>query len=240
MRRATINEYEKLADKLSNNVGVMNYRFMDLCVKAEPVSLLPVEVLIEGETKKIEECANISKEGDFQFEVFPNYEEDLNAIMKSVMRFHPEFKQEIKTTRVSISDENGQDKGYDIRYLLLTMPEVNDDRYDVLKEGVKVIYNECKVQMELANNKSKVKFAELAMGETKENLELLDKELDKLNNQWNTQRDNLYNAKLQEIEDAHNKWLAEQDELERKRQEDEAAHSETAATSMRMDRTDIN
>ena len=76
MRRATINEYEKLADKLSNNVGVMNYRFMDLCVKAEPVSLLPIEVLIEGEIKKNEECANISKEGDLQFEVFPNYEEE--------------------------------------------------------------------------------------------------------------------------------------------------------------------
>ena len=43
------------------------------------------------------------------------------------------------------------------------------------------------------------------------------------------------NEKLQEIEDAHNKWLAEREEKEQKRQEDEASHGDTAAHSMKLD-----
>ena len=50
----------------------------------------------------------------------------------------------------------------------------NDDRYDVLKDGVDVIYQDCKAQMEFANNQAKAKFAQLKEVETADNLKLLD------------------------------------------------------------------
>ena len=120
------------------------------------------------------------------------------------------------------------------------MPVVNDDRYDVLKDSVNAAYEECKTQMATINKVSQAKFAELAAGETEEELDRLKKELEKMNNQWNDHRDKLYNEKLQEIEDAHNKWLAEKAELDQKREGEEAAHSESAAYSMKLDQEDIN
>jgi hypothetical protein len=122
----------------------------------------------------------------------------------------------------------------DVHYILLTMPEVDDDRYDVLKDGVKVCYEECKARMEVLNRKADAKFAELTIGDTDEDVKKLKAAREKLNEQWYGHRDKLYNEKLQEIEEAHNKWLAERGEEERKRMEDEASHNDDVALSMRM------
>ena len=137
-------------------------------------------------------------------------------------------------TLVMVLDENGKNKPMDVRYILLTMPEVDDDRYDVLKDGVKACYEECKARMEVLNRKADAKFAELTIGDTDEDVEKLKAAREKLNDQWYGHRDKLYNEKLQEIEEAHNKWLAERDEKERKRMEDEATHNDDVALSMRM------
>ena len=235
MRRAIINEYEKLTTNLSNYVGVMNFRFMNLCVKAEPVSLLPVEVMVEGEPKKLEDCASVAKKNDYQFMLLPKLEEDLKAIMRGVAMSHPEFKQEIITNSVTVPDPDGNDREQEVKYLEVTMPEVDDERYEVLKKGVDAIYDECKIQMEVANNKAKAKFTELAFTETEENLDLLNKELEKLNTQWNGQRDKLRDAKIEEIDNAYNKWLGVQGQKEIARMEEEDARGVDAVRSMKMD-----
>lgn len=234
MRRAIIREYDKLADKLSNYVGVMNYRFMNLCVKAEIVSLLPVKVMIEGESQKLEECANVLQESETEFRILPKYEEDLKDIMVGITMAHPEFKQDIKSMTVDIPDEDGAVQQQDYKYILLSMPAVDDDRYKVLKDGVKLSYDECKLQMEVANDRSKAKFAELASTETEGNMDLLKKELDKLNDQWNEQRDKLRDAKLDEINKAYNKWLATMAQNEIARMEEEDAHSLRSGMSMKL------
>jgi hypothetical protein len=234
MRRAIIREYDKLAENLSNYVAVMNYRFMNLCVKAEPVSLLPITVMIDGESQKLEECVQLGKDGDYMFALFPKYEEDMGSIMSGVALAHPEFKQEIKQMSVTVPEENGREREQEVDYLQVTMPEVDDERYDVLKEGVKLVYDECKAQMEVANNKAKVKFTELSVIETKENLELLDNELDKLNNQWNAQRDRLRDIKLEEINSAYNKWLGAQAQKEIAMMEEEDARGTDAVNSTKM------
>ena len=216
----------------------MDFRFRNLCIKSDPMALLPVKVLIEGELQNIEKCADVGKDNDYQFMVFPKYEEDLGQIAKGILEVHPEFKVEGKTMPIESVDENGNDQTVDVKYLLLTMPVVNDDRYKVLKDGVDAIYQDCKIQMESANNISKAKFAELALGETKEDLDKLDKELKKLNKQWNEQRDKIHQAKLDDIEEAHNKWLAEQAEQMQQRTEQENARGEEAAHSMKINSDD--
>ena len=239
MRRIIIKEFEQLDETLSNLSAQFAYRLKNLCVKAEEVSLLPIEVPIEGELLNLEKCTTIGKEDEYSFMIFPNYDEDMENLGMAIFRAHPEFKQEIKSMKVDGVDENGKDKEQDVRYILVTMPEVDDDRYDVLKDGVKVCYEECKVQMEAANSKADVKFAQLTPGESDEDIQKLKNAREKLNETWNGQRDKVYNEKLQEIEDAHNKWLAEREEKEQKRQEDEATHSETAARSMKIDQDDM-
>ena len=234
MRRSIIKEFDQLGESLSNQSAQFAYRMKNLCVKAEEVALLPVEILIEGEFQKLESCATIGKKDDYSFMVFPNYEEDLETMGKGIFRVHPEFKQKIESMQVDSVDEAGKNKSMDVHYILLTMPEVDDDRYDVLTDGVKVCYEDCKARMEVLNRKADAKFAELTIGDTDEDVKKLKAAREKLNEQWFGHRDKLYNEKLQEIEEAHNKWLAERGEEERKRMEDEASHNDDVALSMRM------
>lgn len=238
MRRATIAEYDRLADKLASLVAMMDYRFKNICVKAEEVSLLPITARIEGEDKNLEDCATIGKDDDYHFMIFPKYDEDMMDIAVAIARVHPEFRQERKSMPVTVPDRDGNEKEVDAKYILLTMPEVDDERYDVLKEAVKVEYNLCKEQMEGANIVAQAKFATLAAGETKEDLDILQEEVDNLNEEWSGKRDDIHAAKLKEIEDAHRKWQEEQEESNQQRREEEAARGESAATSMKIHGSD--
>ena len=234
MRRAIIKEFENLSDELSSFSGMFAYRLKNLCVKAEEVSLLPVQVMIEGELQNLEKCAILAKKDEYSFMVFPKYDEDMPALQRGIMAAHPEFKQSIETMKVDTADENGNVTQTDARYVLLTMPEVDDNRYDLLKNGVEVAYDECNAQMAYANTKADVKIAELTVGETEENMNLIKKEREKLNQQWDEHRDKLYNEKLQEIEEAHNKWLAEKAERDEREAEEAAARGEGVGMSMRL------
>ena len=199
-----------LGDALSTLNAQFSYRLMNLCVKAEPVSLLSVEAMIEGESQKLEKCAQIGKEDDYSFQIFPNYDGDIPALAKAIFMDHPEFKQELKTMQVDISEDESKPDMQDVYYIQVTMPEVDDNRYDVLKNGVKAFYEENKAQMEAVSAKYDAKFATLLDGESPEDVKKVKEARDKQTKTWYEQRDKIYNDKLQEIEDAHEKWRHQQ------------------------------
>lgn len=210
MNRAAIREFDKMSDSLSTLNAQFAYRLMNLCVKSEPVSLLPILINIEGEQQKIEECAHVSKDDDYTFRVFANYSSDIPAVAQGIFKTHPEFKQELFEEEVEYIDEDGEERVDKVPYILLTMPEVDDERYDVLKDGVKAIYEDTKVKMENVIANADVKMAELMAGESEADIEKVKKNRDKQVKTWTEQRDKVYNKKLQEIEEAHSKWLLEQ------------------------------
>ena len=149
MKREIIKEFDMLGDALNTLNAQFSYRLMNLCVKAEPVSLLSVEAMIEGESQKLEKCAQIGKEDDYTFQIYPNYDGDIPALAKAIFMDHPEFKQELKTMQVDISEDESKPDMQDVHYIQVTMPEVDDNRYDVLKNGVNAFYEENKAQMEV-------------------------------------------------------------------------------------------
>jgi hypothetical protein len=212
MNRAAIREFDKMSDSLSTLNAQFAYRLMNLCVKSEPVALLPILVNIEGELQKLEECAQISKDDDYTFKVFANYSSDIPALAQGIFKTHPEFKQELFEEEVEYIDEDGEERVDKVPYILLTMPEVDDERYDVLKDGVKAIYEDTKVKMENVIANADVKMAELMAGESEADIEKVKKNRDKQVKTWTEQRDKVYNKKLKEIEEAHSKWLSEQSE----------------------------
>ena len=238
MRRSIIREFEQLSESLSNYSTMFGYNLKNLCIKAEEVSLLPVQVMVEGEMQNLEKCTTIAKKDDYSFMIFPNYEEDMLAVAKGIMAVHPEFKQEEKTMKVDTVDSEGNPTEADAHYILVTMPEVDDDRYDALKKGVEALYEGCKNQMDVANTNADVKLAVLTVDETPENMRLIKAERDKLNKQWTEHRDGLYHEKLQEIEDVHNKWLNQKADLDQKQKEKEDARGENVTYSMRMGKHD--
>ena len=201
-----------MSDSLSTLNAQFAYRLMNLCVKSEPVALLPILVNIEGELQKLEECAQISKDDDYTFKVFANYSSDIPALAQGIFKTHPEFKQEMFEEEVEYIDEDGEERMDKVPYILLTMPDVDDERYDVLKDGVKVIYEDTKVRMENVIANADVKMAELMKDESEADIEKVKKNRDKQVKTWTEQRDKIHAEKLQEIEEAHNKWLNEEAE----------------------------
>ena len=199
-----------LGDALSTLNAQFAYSLMNLCVKAEPVSLLSVEAMIEGESQKLEQCEQIGREDDYSFQVYPNYDGDIPALAQAIFKEHPEFKQEFKTMQVDIStDENNPDM-QDVHYINVTMPEVDDNRYDVLKNGVNAFYEENKAQMEAVSAKYDAKLASLIEGESDQDIKRLKEAREKQTNSWNQQRDNIYEAKIKEIEEGHDRWQSNQ------------------------------
>ena len=235
MKRAIYKEFDQYGDDLSGHCARFSYRLMNLCVKAEEVSLLPVEVLIDGDLQRIEECSKIAKKDEYSFMVVPDYEEDLPAVAQGVFLEHPEFKQTIESMTVDGVDEEGKPVSSDVPYLLLTMPKVDNERYKVLKDSAKLLYDECKAAMELATAGADVKLPPLMVGESEEDIKRFNKMRDQLEAEWNGHREKVYQEKLQEIEDAHNLWMADNVESILDRFEDEAAHNDNAGSSFRLD-----
>jgi ribosome recycling factor len=210
MKREIIKEFDMLGDALSTLNAQFTYRLMNLCVKAEPVSLLSIEAMIEGELQKLEACAQIGQEDDYSFQIYPNYDGDIPALAKAIFKDHPEFKQEMRTMQVDISEDENNSDMQDVHYINVTMPEVDDNRYDVLKNGVNGFYEENKAQMEAVSAKYDAKLATLLDGESDEDVKKVKEARDKQTKTWYEQRDAIYNDKLKEIEEAHGKWLSQQ------------------------------
>ncbi len=233
MKRAILNELSQLSDRHQGYVAALNYRYLNLCVKAEEASLLPVQVVIEDEVRNLEDVAYAGKkeDDDYSLYVAPKFMDDLNSLSEAVLRSHPEFKQTVIEEKVRLG--NGMDE-QEVSYLKFTMPEVNDDRYDVLKQGVDTFYDKCKVDMMAAKTEAEAKLAILATDEKPEEVDELKEAVDEINDMWSKKRDELRDGKLQEIEDAHNMWLASQNAEKDKQKEREAAHSMEAARSIKL------
>ena len=237
MKRAIINQLGQLSEQLKGYVGALNYRYLNLCVKAEEVSLLPIQVPIEDELKNLEDVAYAGKRNgdDYSIYVIPKIQDDMRDIADAVRSYHPEFIQEIQKETVDPQDGSGEQE---VQLLRLKMPEVNDDRYDVLKQGANTFYDMCKADMEKARMEADMQFAALGIDEKPEDMDKVKKGVDETCDMWTKKRDQLHDEKLKEIEDAHNDWLANKQAADQKKQEDEAAKNQNAGSSMRLNSED--
>lgn len=234
MKRVLLNEISLLEEKLIGYGAMLNYRYLNLCVKAEEASLLPVVIMIEGSAKKIEDVAIVAKKNDYQFMVIPKMEEDLLDTAKGITMAHPEFKQIMETMTVDTVDENAQPTQKDVKYILLTMPEVDDDRYDVLKQSVDALYQTCKLRMDAANGKADPRIANYLLNEKPDEADKVRKNLDKMRDDKKQRIDKMREEKLKEIEEGHDKWLALQAERDQQHEEEDAARGADKLGSMKM------
>ena len=206
MKRALSNQYDQLYEKLKGYVAMLNFRYLNMCIKVEPASLIPVKVNIEGSEKNLEQVAMVTKKDDYRFWILPKYDDDMKAICEGIAKVHPEFRQ--KEMTMKIEGLEGEGTSHDVRYLQLTMPEVDDKYYKALKDAVDVFYDQCKTLMEAAANQAKAEIAVKSVGEPKEDVDGIKKEVDKLIKSSEERRDKLRDKKLKDIEEAYKNWLA--------------------------------
>ena len=189
-------------------IALLNYRFKNLCVKADIAVLLPVSVYADGEELNIEDVANVNMPDDYQLGVYPKEENDLQSIIQGIYEAHPEVKMEMKST----------DDSEESKFLLYTMPEVDKNRRDFLINGVKGLYEECQVRMDAVYAGFQTRLAELMTNASAQDVEDANKALEEAYDKCNNIVDELYSKKQQEIEEGYQRYL---EEKERQQEEEE-------------------
>lgn len=212
--KTIISEYSA---ELEGYHALLLARLMNLCVKANPYSLLPVVVEVDEQQRVFEEVADVSIPDDDHLDVYPKLEENLFIIGKGVLEVHPEFK---------MSEESFKHGDDDIRYLRFTMPKVDKDRRDVLTQGVDVFYKETKSQLDQTKVKYEPRLAEKL---TKLSPQEADEAKQKFNGTYDAvvkMTDDLVNDKNQEIEEAYQRYLQQKDAADKTMQEQQAAQGD--------------
>lgn len=231
MKRSVLHDYNQLEEKLTGYVAMLNFKFLNLCVKAEEASLLPVTVNVDGASKKLEEVAVTAKKDEYRFIIVPHIDEDMEAVGRGILMSHPDFKQDVESLHIDAHDAEGNPIGRDVPYILLTMPEVDDERYDFLKQAVDTFYQQSKMLMEKSVSEAKGLIAMHIIGEPEDEIDGINKALEKLNDEKSEQREKLRAEKLQEIEEAHKKWQTEHAQDEH---QNNGIHGENSGRSMRF------
>lgn len=200
MRTALISEVNDVKGRMGGYFALMNYKFCNLCTKAEPASLLPVDIYIDATRMDMEQVAIVGSPREDQLSIIPKDEHYLEPIIRGVFDAHPEFKLEIKYISEDLKRE-------DERYLLYTMPEVNKDRRDLLTNAVKSLYEETSARIKVVFTKDKVNLIQGVQGLPVEEIKELEEALDEAYDQNKGMVDQAYELKRKEIEDAYERYL---------------------------------
>ena len=126
--------------KMNGYVALLTFRYSNLCVKADAISLLPVNVTIDGEDTNIENVADVAIPKNTVLAVIPKDTAHLNAIGNGILNAHPEFVMEVVQNKKSNDEED--------KYLTFTMPEVDEVRHAELSDGVESLYKQCKTRLD--------------------------------------------------------------------------------------------
>jgi hypothetical protein len=212
MNSFTTSEIKAFEKKLSSYQYLLTFRYSNLCVKADPISLLPVSITVGNREQNIEDVAQVVQMGDFRLVVVPKQMDVLRDVQEGIFEAHPEFKMSIE--QMEKNDPNS-------RFVLCEMPPVDKPRYDLLTEATKNLYEECKARMDAVLLEEKRIFVELLA----EDPESLQKVVDQINEKHNNAINDimeLRDKKLEEIEEAYAKYLEEhaQEDVNKSQQSD--------------------
>ena len=233
MRKSIEALISEMKSKMSGYAVMLQYRYMNLCVKAEPAALLSFTVTDdEGEETNLEDVASAGMANDYQFEIYPNDPKMVFAICKGIKEAHPEFKID---TRTEESDEESEENQV---VIVCTMPEVNKDRHDLLIEGVDTLYDQCKAKLDANHATYKTRLTAKLVGSSEGDVQEAEDELEKV---YKTHDDiclEYKEEKVKEIEEAYQRYLDEQKKKQDAADERAAARGENAKTQYRVDRSE--
>ena len=237
MRKSTALLLGEVEGKMSGYVALMNYKYLNLCVKAEPASLLPVTVEYGNESFDIEQVADVTMPQENQLQVYPKDPVLLFAIGKAIATSHPEFKQDTVVDKGDEKEEsstNSEQEDDADKSILLTMPTVDKDRRDALMEGVKILFDEVKVKLDTNFNFYTQKITLKLASASPEEIDEAKKALGDIKKQHDDLAKEYRENKEKEIETAYQLYLEKQTEKEKNKQEQEAATNKKAGQGFKM------
>ena len=232
MRKSIETLINEVKTKMSGYVVLLQYRYMNLCVKAEPASLLSVSVIDEeGEESDIEHVASASLANDYQFEIYPHDKKMTYAISRGIKEAHPEFKIDIRTEDGgNAAEDDDQEK-----VIVCTMPEVNKDRHDTLMDGVSTLYDQCKAKLDANHAIYKTRLTTKLVGSSEEDTKEAEDKLEEVYSKHDEIAQQYKENKEKEIEEAYQRYLDEQTAKQNEEDEKAAARGVNAGRKFRID-----
>ena len=219
--------FDEAKMKMNGYAMFFAYNLMNICVKAEPMSLLAVTVKKDGQELNIEEASTIRLANDRQFAITPNAPEYILPVIEAVKLEHPEFGMEEKV-------EKNQLTGEDETVLYFTMPEVNDDYYNTSMDYIQMRYDANTTKIELVYTTYTTKITAKMMGADAESIDMAK---DKLKELYDTHMDmvnKIRAQKEQELETAYQEYLRQASHQAQQEQDKKDAHGSETVYSMRM------
>ena len=94
----------EMESRLGGYVTLLVYRYANLCVKAQPLSLLSAQIIDEEMgVMKLEQVAGVMLLDEYHLKLVP-FDPRFNfPLCKAIMKEHPEFKQDL------VKPENGEE-----------------------------------------------------------------------------------------------------------------------------------
>lgn len=221
MRITVYKLLQEAQQKMNGYAVYMNYQFMHFGVKAEPAALLSVEVEVGGERMNLEDVADVAIPQDDQFALIPKEQDFLFDICKAVAQAHPDYKIGQKSL-----------DGEEDRYVLCTMPKVNDDRHDVGMNYVKTIYEEMTAKIDATHAAYGAKIIKQLASAKPEEIDEAKEELQKIYDQMKDICKSYREEKEKQIEEAYQDYLKKKAEAEQAESERQAARGEDKSSKL--------
>ena len=232
MNTLLIKHINDTQQKMGAYLSLLDLRYRNLCVKAEPLALLPVTINTVHEELNLEDVANVSKPDEYHLAIYPNTSNYMQDIIRGVFEAHPEFKLDIrdlnedrkKSQDVAPEEDDAPDMSnlgldnifdedsQETKYLLYKMPEVNKDRHDFLDNGVKALHQQCMVRLDAEYAAGQKKFNEVEMYSSEKDMAEARQDLKDILDDVKDKANQILMEKQQEIEEAYRHYMEQQAE----------------------------
>ena len=207
MKKSIILSLSELHGRLLGYFSMMSYGYCQLCVKADPSSILGFEEEEGSMVYRIEDLAEVGlheePENEDKLDLYPKVPSNLAILARGMMKIHPEFKQSLE--KYTGTEEN--DESIESKYLRLTMPEVNDDRRDLINTAIDGLDTECKLKFDAMKAKYLARITKELIDDPKA-LDEAKEKIDELVDEADQMREKMTNDKKQEVEAAYQRYLS--------------------------------
>lgn len=218
---------QEYGNVLSGYAVLFSFRLLNLCVKSQPAILLPAAVQVKGMQQTIEDVAKVGVRSEKLLDIYPFHEDLITPIGRAVAEIHPELKQTIKTVPTEEQDK-------EFKYLQLTMPEVDDNRYKILMDGVDTFYDAAKAQIDAAKTKYVASMEKEMFGQPKDAIDEARQAFDSLYNQHMDMIGKTADDKRKEIDEANQQYKEQQAQKEQSQLEQMAAQGTDVVNQIKI------
>lgn len=224
---------------LGGFVALQLYRFLNFCVKAEPAALLSVTVWMKGEEHPLEDASQVGIRKEDEYTLLPLDESYLPQLMRGMVKAHPEFKMKVgyidQEGMHEIDEDKDEEEEEGTKHILFfTVPEVNDERHDLLTKAIDACHDDCKLRLETNRVTYLGKLTVALRNEDPSEADDIKQLFNDIYDQHVKLCNEQYEAKLEEIEKAYQRYIDKRESDEQLKAEQQQVEGESISFRMNM------